>query len=550
MKTLLGIMLVAVNCISCSRSTDRTKFASQYKDSQQVVVSYHPLATEIGERILSAGGNAFDAFVATTLAQYVLSEGVTSLAGPLGALIYDAKSQQVVYLDAGFNSPLDSSGRFDPNNPDATAGAAAFVPGAPAGLEAISQRFGSLPFAKVVEPAIELARNGFPITDLMTRSIGLYSAALKRSEYGRSTYLGSGNPLVAGQWLKLPVLAQTLEEIANHGSSYMYSGAWASDAVAQVRAKGGKLTLLDFGRYQAEWKPALAIDYRGTRIYAPSGKSYGGLTTLLALKALENAPLGGAHFSQDGDVLEKVVRAEDWAEAFTQAYSSWNRGMLLDDRDYIQSQIDLDARIIWEKVERHLSPSGGASGGTHSYQVVVMDRFGNAITGTNTIESLPWAQGIFVEGIPLTDSGMLGDQTSPGERNLMPFSMHIGMKGSRVGFAVGAFGASLIPAELQYVLNAADYGMSAADATSSPRFGIEGIDLGTFKPTGKGRWLDRRIAGSVVAQASALGLKLDQDGIAINGHQHYMDLGLGSIGIRRDDGTIDSAIAPLSVDPN
>src|SRR5436305_361897 len=67
----------------------------------EAVVSYHPLATKIGKDILLEGGNAFDAFVATTAAQYVLSEGVTSLSGPLGALIYDAKSKQVVYLDAG-----------------------------------------------------------------------------------------------------------------------------------------------------------------------------------------------------------------------------------------------------------------------------------------------------------------------------------------------------------------------------------------------------------------------------------------------------------------
>lgn len=131
------------------------------------VVSYHPQATAIGDDIIKTGGNAFDAFVAITAAQYVLSEGVTSLGGPLGALLYDAKSKKVIYMDAGFNTPLDTRKKFDPAHSFATAGAAALVPGAPAGLEAISKKYGRLSFAVVLQPAINLARNGFVANKLL-----------------------------------------------------------------------------------------------------------------------------------------------------------------------------------------------------------------------------------------------------------------------------------------------------------------------------------------------------------------------------------------------
>lgn len=452
------------------------------KPQNEAVVSYHPMATAIGKQILDEGGNAFDAFVATTMAQYVLAEGVTSLGGPLGALLYDAKSKRVYFLDAGFNSPVDPTGLFDPKNAKKTAGAITLVPGAPAGLEAISKRFGKLPFSTVIKPAIDLARDGFVINNLMASESSSYREILERTPYGSKTYLRDGLPLREGERIKLPEVAVTLENLARRGSSYMYTGDWAANAVRIVQAAGSKLTLQDFARYKAEWREPLSIEYRGYKIYSPSGKTYHGLTTLLALRALSRTPLSeSGHFMQNPDALEKVVSVQNWAESFTNLYAFLNHGEKLEDQAAIESEIEPKAKEIWENVERHLDPGEKLENGSHSYHVVVIDREGNAITGTNTIESLPWGQGIFVDGIPLTDSGKLPFNTLPGQRNLEPLSMHIGMKDSRVAFAAGAFGASLAAAELQFILNAIEYNLPAEETMSLPRFGIEGVDLSSDK---------------------------------------------------------------------
>ena len=116
------------------------------------VIAYHPEVREIGEAILRAGGNAFDAFVAAAVAENVMAEGVSSLAGPLGVLVYRARDGRIAYLDADFNDPFDPAGRGSYS---------IFVPGAPAGLEELATKYGRLPFAELLQPSIALAEDGF-----------------------------------------------------------------------------------------------------------------------------------------------------------------------------------------------------------------------------------------------------------------------------------------------------------------------------------------------------------------------------------------------------
>jgi gamma-glutamyltranspeptidase len=127
----------------------------------------------------------------------------------------------------------------------------------------------------------------------------------------------------------------------------------------------------------------------------------------------------------------------------------------------------------------------------------VIDKDGNAITGTNTIESFPWGNDIFVEGIPLTAAGDLPFATKPGERRRSPLSMQIGIQNQKVRFAVGAFSASLQQAEFQFITNIVDYKLSAHDVVSFSRFGSRAWDMHTRKPT-SGIWLDPRVDKSIV----------------------------------------------------
>ena len=514
------------------------------KDARQVVVSYHPLATHIGEQILDEGGNAFDAFVATTAAQYVLSEGVTSLGGPLGALLFDAKSKSAFYMDAEFNDPLN----IEPVSQQP--GDAALVPGAIAGLEAISVSYGKLPFKKVLEPAIKLAQDGFVLNRIFASVLAnpVYQSILKRSDYGADTFYQSGKPLREGDTLKLPVLANFLQKISNEGSAYAYKGEWAKKFVKAVASQGGHLTLKDLSDYKVIWWSAPRIHYRDFDIYATSGRAYGGLNNLLALKVLEHADLKkyGNHFSKSAEALELLIRIENEVKAET-----WLKDPTkLDNAKSVEKGLSQEnADAIWLKVQKQTKAKSplfaSKEVGSHSYQVVVIDKDGNAITGTNTIESMPWAQGIFVDGVALTGARALKYySTRPGDRRLSPFAMEIGVKKDHVEFASGAFSSSLIAAAFEFVVNIVDYNLSAREVTSLPRFGEDAwnLNMSAYKYSG-GLWLDPRVDKNIVKTLSDHNMKVIQSGI--------VDTGLGSVAIVGKDGRMDKGIAPLSgLDPS
>ena len=525
----LALFIVIIGVFSHGTSKANRKVAS-VKNS--VVVTYHPIADRIGYDILEHGGNAFDAFVAATAAEFVLGEGVTSFAGPLGALLYDSNSKKLAYLNATFNDPLDPNHKYDPANPKP--GAAVLVPGAVAGLEEISKKHGRLSFSKVLEPAIALAKNGFPLN---SEYAGLlrseYGRKLKVNSYALKTYFKNGEPLAVGETLKLPAVAQFLGKLAKQGSKYVYRGQWASACLKEVNDKGGHLTLKDFSSYKAKWETPLKINYRGYEIY--SSPSEGGINTLLSLKVLEQTDLTklGRPYSSNAEALGTLAAIQ--LETTNQPWL-YDQSKLLES-SFIQSQLsDENAVKVWKKIQQKIS-AAKASPGNHSYQVVIIDREGNAITGTNTIESLPWAFDIFVEGVPLTSSNSLPFGTKPGERRRSPFTMQIGFKDQDLSFAVGAFSVSMWPAEFQFITNIIDYKFSAKEAVSLPRFGSAALDMSSLKQLGP-LWLDPRVEKSIVQTLKSKGLNFVQDG--------YIDTGLGSLAIVQPDGTVEGSFAPLS----
>ncbi len=500
----------------------------------ETVVTYHPIATQIGYDILRDGGNAFDAFVGATAAEYVLGEGVTSLAGPLGALLYDSKRKTAIYLDAGFNTPIDPAQKWDPQNP--LPGTSALVPGAVAGLEAISKKYGRLSFNKTLQPAIHLAENGFPLNAEYAGLIRApeYSKNLIQNAYGLRTFFKDGQPLSEGDILKLPEVAHFLRQVARHGGKYVYTGAWAQKARIAVNEAGGHLLAKDFSTYKAEWKSPWRISYRGYDIFSPQNN--GGLNTLLALKVLENTDITkfGVHYSQSPEALETLGRIQSAV-----ASEPWLHDQAQVDNSQFVASMFAPAHVdqIWEQVQAKLPLKTAPNSGSHSYHIVVIDKDGNAVTGTNTIESFPWGKGIFVEGIPLTASGALPFDTKPGQRRKSVFTMQIGLKSEKLRFASGAFSASMIPAEFQFLVNIIDFKLPAKDAVSFPRFGDRAFEMPSMKPS-NGFWLDPRIDKSVIGNMEKQGINFIQDG--------YIDTGLGSVAVVLEDGTVEGAFAPLS----
>jgi gamma-glutamyltranspeptidase/glutathione hydrolase len=527
--------------------------------SAQVVVTYHSAralrgerdtppgiqATEAGTRLLEAGGNATDAFVAATLAEYVVAEGGTSLAGTLGALVFDARTNRVEYVDADYNQVL---------NPNSTwtwwdtivhafwrdrSGKAVLVPGALGGLEALSRKHGRLGFARALEPAIQIAEQGFPVSEFYAALIAWSSGILKRSEYGRRTFFrADGSPLRPGDTLKQPELASFLRAVARDGAAYMYTGEWARGCVRAVQETGGLMTEEDLRRWTPVWREPWKITYRGYDLYAPSGRQYGGIWVDLALRALEHADLKAmGHFSRRADPLELVLQTarHAWAER------TWFEDPArLDDRQFVADKLASAPAEIWHRVRDRQLANPLPTTGTHSYHIIVADSDGNVVSGTNSIQSLPWGAGTFVQGVPLNQTGLLPSRTGPGERVVNAFSLHLAFRDGQFRFATGAFTNALVETNLQFLLNLIDYRLPPAEAVSLPRFGTFPHDLKGWVDT-KSNWLDPNVDASIADTLRARGLRVVQSGPLVG---TGLDTGLGLVLARQDDGTFMGAAAP------
>ena len=179
-----------------------------------------------------------------------------------------------------------------------------------AGLEALHKKHGRLPWRDLVLPAVRLAREGFVVDPIYASIVQNYADTIKRSSYGRFTFFHEdGAPPSVGEILKLPVMAKTLEAVAEQGSAHVYRGEWAKECVAEIRAAGGEMSLNDLSDYAPEWSEPLHVTYRGRELYGLNGHNSGGARLLLALKILENSDIRKlGHYSESVDGLETLIR--------------------------------------------------------------------------------------------------------------------------------------------------------------------------------------------------------------------------------------------------
>lgn len=495
------------------------------------VVCYHPTARQIGEAILQAGGNAFDAFIATTAAENVLSEGASSLAGALGVLIYRSDDGSVTYLDANHNDPLDPAAL--PTTDDAAAGMSVLVPGAPAALDALAAQHGRLPLDVLLAPAIALAEDGFPVCRLMTATIAQRTRFLQRTEYGCQTYLPDGKPLRVGETLRLPAMAEWLRRFAAERSAFAYHGDFVGRFIDTVQTEGGRLSAEDFAAYRERWCVPWTATFRDITLHTCSGRAFGGLWTLLALKTLEHADIPAQpHYSQDADALEQMIRI---------AREVWSEHFLFDDTvedpDSVQARLTADhTAAIWQRVVAQRPAVAAARAGTHSFHIITTDDDGNIASGTTTAQSEPWGDGLFVDGLPLTTSGRFPFSTGPERRRLSPFSMHLAMRDGRPLFSVGAISNSVAEAAFQVIVNLVDYRMPVDAAVRAPRFG-------TFPPDSRQRprldrnWIDPSIDRKIVRTLRKRQIRLLRTGT--------IDTGLGAVLEINDDGLSVGGTLPI-----
>lgn len=498
------------------------KVGTQGQAAQAMVAACHDRSVAIGLDILRKGGSAADAFIAITFADYVQTPGASSPAGPLGVLIYDAGTHKLDSLTAPLKTVQDAAAQYHVG--DTAVGRQVLVPGAVAGLEALHGKYGRLPWRDLVMPAVGLARDGFTVDYMYAAILSGFQATVKHSGYGRATYFHSdGTPLTHGDTLKLPALADTLQDVADQGADYMYKGAWAHDFVAAVKEEGGGASLDDLSVYRPEWTTPLRTIYRGHDIYALNGHNSGGERLLLALETLGHADVQKlGHYAQSADGLETMIRISRAVNTVTPLAAQ----TFYDDPAAGQALLDgPQSDGLWQDVTARIDRTPLPPEGSHSYSVVVADSDGNVVSGTHTIESLPFGTGIFVGGVPLNNTATLHPAidgqaytTPPGSYIIEPLSASMAFRDGQFELAASTFSASLWPADFELTVSRLDFGWSPEQIALTPRFGGYGLDLIKMTADLSVTQIDKRFSAATVAEMKARGLALTQAG--------YIDTGM------------------------
>ncbi len=383
---LRGIVVVA------SALTTVTALA-QHAPDRAAVASAHPLASEAGIEVLAAGGNAFDAAIAVSASLSVVEPFGSGIGGGALFLLQPAGDGQAVMVDAREKAPgaahrdmyLDAAGEPIPRA-SRDGALAAGIPGLPAALAHLAERYGELPLERSLAPAIRQARDGFPayaglLRRIESRSRGMNAAA-------RKAFMPGGALPVEGQLLRQQDLAATLQALADQGRSGFYGGRVAERLVAGVRAGGGIWSTEDLADYAVIERPAVTGQYRGAEIVSAAPPSSGGVALIDMLNMLDGFNVAG---------LDRVGRVHLLTEVMRRAYR--DRAVYLGDTDFVDvpiarlthpyyasgqsATIRLDRATPSDALPGVSLPPTGPGDQTSHFSV--LDSRGNAVAATQSI---------------------------------------------------------------------------------------------------------------------------------------------------------------------
>ncbi|MEA3107768.1 MAG: gamma-glutamyltranspeptidase / glutathione hydrolase [Gammaproteobacteria bacterium] len=460
------------------------------------IASAYPLATEAGQEILAKGGNAFDAAVAVSAALAVVEPSSSGLGGGGFYLLHRQDDGFETMLDAREKAPgassrdmyLDKAGN-PIDNASITGSLAAGIPGEPAAFEYLAVKFGKLPLKESLQPAIRLARGGFPLYERLRGGLRFKREAILQSPDAAKVFLtADGAVPELGFVIKQPDLANTLEAIAAQGAKGFYTGRVAEDLVRGVRATGGIWTAADLAAYKVIERKPLVGSYHGARIVSASPPSSGGIAVVDALNILSGFDLHS---------VDSATRKHLVIEAMRRAYR--DRAQYLGDPDFVsmplklltspdyaagqRSSIRTDKAMPSELLPGIASPPVGMQT-TH---FSILDSAGNRVAATISI-NLFFGAGYMPPktGVLLNDTmddfsikpgtpnafGLVGDAANaiaPNKRSLSSMAPSF-VETPKGVMIIGTPGGSYIISMV--LLGTLDYldGMNAADVVKDPRY--------------------------------------------------------------------------------
>ncbi len=522
MTRRLWFALVAVVAIS---SLSLQAGSAPIRAKTGMVVSQSDIASRVGFDVIKNGGNAVDAAVATAFALAVTHPTAGNIGGG-GFLVFRAASGAATSYDFREAAPAGAGpemwlkdGKYDfdlHHNSHRSVG----VPGTVAGLHLAWKEQGSKPWKDLVAPAVALARDGFEVSHGLARSLAGQLDEFKRFPASLAQFSKAGQPYQAGDVLKQPDLARTLQRIADQGPAGFYEGETAALIEKEMQAHNGLITRDDLKKYQAKKRDVIKGTYRGHEIIGMAPPSSGGIAVVTMLNILEGYDLKANGY---GSAKNLHLIAESMRRAFA------DRAQYLGDPDFVTNMpvTRLISKEYGETLRKTISPDKASKSSPSSFtwptesqettHFSVVDANRNAVSLTYTLEYgygsrivVPGAgfllnneMGDFNAGPGLTDErGLIGtppNLAQVGKRMLSSMSPTIVAKDGQLLMVTGSPGGrTIINTVLMTILNVIDFGMNAQEAVdagrmhhqwlpdrlSMERFGFSADTIATLKNMG------------------------------------------------------------------
>ncbi|MFT3747879.1 MAG: gamma-glutamyltransferase [Agriterribacter sp.] len=464
--------------------------------SNGAVVSAHPLASMVGAEILKQGGNAFDAAIATQLTLAVVYPGAGNIGGG-GFMVARTTNGENIAVDYREKAPgkasrdmyLDSAGN-PLLNKSQNGHLAAGIPGTVAGLFA-AMRYAKLPFKQLIQPAIELAQNGFAVTEAEAADLNSIQADLKAlntqpNVFQKQTGWNAGDTLLQKD------LALTLTRIRDEGKKGFYEGETAKLIVEEMKRANGIISAEDLKNYEAATRKPVVFNYKDYQIISMPLPSSGGIILQQCLKMIEDKNIGAMGF-HSAAAIQLMIEAERRSYA--------DRAEYLGDADFVKVPVGILTSDAYakERMKDYLPCKAGSSQQTkagiipkeseETTHLSVVDKWGNMVAVTTTLNggygsrTVVGGAGFFLNnemddfsvkpGVP-NMYGALGTEANaiqPGKRMLSSMTPTIVLKNNQPFMVVGTPGGTTIPTSVfQSILNITEFGLSAEDAVYKPKF--------------------------------------------------------------------------------
>jgi len=517
--TAAALLVLATTPVTAQRAATMAGRSPVYAPNG-VAATSQPLATTAAMNVLQHGGNAIDAAVTAAAVLSVVEPMMTGIGGDCFAVFWSAKDHHLVAINASGRAgalmtreALLAKGhtRMPSRGPETIT-----VPGALAGWDALLKKYGTITLAQALQPAIQYAQNGYPVTPVISGSWVAAERLLKADSGAAATYLINGHSPQPGDWFRNPDLARTYRQIAAGGIGVFYGGPLGQKIVKRVHDLGGYLTVADLQKNAPTWETPISTMYKGYRVWELPPNNQG-IATLEMLRIL--APYDLKSMGQNSAAyLHRLIEAKKLAYADLAQYDGDPDHLTLKPNDILSDAFINQRRsqINETRAAETVDPGPGRTQSETIY-LTVADKQGNMVSFINSLYD-EFGSGVVVPGtgFALQDRGAgftmtpgLPNTVAPGKRpfhTLIPgFVTKPAVSGTLAADGTGdqpymSFGlmggAMQAQGHVQFLLNMFDFGMNVQQAMDAGRFRhMEGLRV-LVEPV---------IADSVIAQLRAMG---------------------------------------------